>query len=155
MVKNNIRKNKIYYINNILISFIILILISNTVFAHPPSKLNSSYDDEINELIVNITHSVTTDDHYIDTIELYINDVKYNTLNYDNQRSRTSFSYNYNIIVEDGDTIKVIAKCNQFGTLTKELSVGEENNGNSTPGFISILLIFSMIIVTMIYKKRK
>ena len=155
MVKNNIRKNKIYYINNILISFIILILISNTVFAHPPSKLNSSYDDEINELIVNITHSVTTDDHYIDTIELYINDVKYNTINYDSQPSRTSFSYNYNIIAEEGDNIKVIAECNQFGTLTRDILIGDESKGDSTPGFISILLIFSMIIVAMIYKKRK
>lgn len=148
----NFLKNRIYKFNIVLFCLFILLLMMQTVTAHPPSKLNLNYDDVINELTVNITHSVTSDDHYIDTIEIYINDVRYNFLSYDSQPNRTSFFYNYNIIADEGDNIKIIAKCNQFGTLTRELTVGEDN-GFSTPGFLIITLIISFVII--IFKRRK
>jgi hypothetical protein len=146
-------KNRLYKLNIILFCLFILFLIAQTVSAHPPSKVNLDYDDIINELTVNITHSVTTDDHYIDAIEIYINDVKYNALSYDSQPSRTSFSYNYNIIAEEGDDIKVIVICNQFGTLTKELTVGDDNNSTPFPSFLFILVIITLIL--FIFKIKK
>ena len=149
----NFLKKRIYKFNIVLFCLFILLLMIQTVTAHPPSKLNLNYDDIINELKVDITHSVTSDDHYIDTIEIYINDIRYNILSYDNQSSRTSFSYNYNIIADEGDNIKIIAKCNQFGTLTRELTVGEDNNGSSVPGFLIISLIISFIII-IFFKRR-
>jgi desulfoferrodoxin (superoxide reductase-like protein) len=148
---NRIRRG-IFKLCIIMFYFFNIFLLTQNVSAHPPSKLDLYYDDEINELYVNITHSVTTDDHYIDTIEIYINDLKYNTLSYDSQPSRTSFSYNYNILAEDGDDIKVIAKCNQFGTLTRELTVGDDNSSTPSPGFLLILIIITFMI--LILKKR-
>ena len=151
-IGNKFLKNRIFKFNIVLFCLFILLLMIQTVTAHPPSKLNLNYDDDINDLTVNITHSVSSDDHYIDTIEIYINDLKYNFLSYDSQPSRMSFSYNYNIIADEGDTIKIIAKCNQFGILTRELTVGEDN-GSSTPGFLIITLIISFVII--LFKRKK
>lgn len=152
--KNNYHKNMILKVGMISFCFILLILTNQNVSAHPPSKLNINYIKENNELFVNISHSVTTDDHYIKSIEIQLNGENYDTYEYTSQPSRTSFSYNYTIATNDGDNIKVKVICNQFGTLTRELTIGENNNGSSTPGFTLILMIISILILFLLFKRR-
>ena len=148
-----LKKNIFSYLCGIIIFFAILFVLTDIVIAHPPSKININYEIQTNELIVNITHSVTTQDHYIESIKIFINEEKYNTFNYISQPSSKTFSYNYDIIANNGDILKVIATCNQFGTLTREITVGNEND-NSIPGFILISLIISTIIILFIKIKK-
>ena len=138
---------------NIIIIFIIISLFSTqNVSAHPPSKLNINYIEENNELIVNITHSVTTNDHYIESVEIKINGEKYDTYTYSNQPNRTIITYKYNITANTNDVIQVKAICNQFGTLTRELTVGGEKDNLSTPGFTIIFFILSILIMLFYFK---
>ncbi|MCK5300552.1 MAG: hypothetical protein KAJ21_01525, partial [Thermoplasmatales archaeon] len=124
-------KNMFLKINIIFFCLFLLILTTNNVSAHPPLKLNIKYIKENEVVFVNISHSVTTDNHYIKSIEIQLNGENYDTFEYTSQPSRTSFSYNYTIAANDGDNIKIKAICNQFGTLTRELTIGENNNGSS------------------------
>jgi hypothetical protein len=150
-----IKINNLLKINKIIMYLFILYLLADIVTAHPPSKLDINYDIESRELIVNITHSVTNQDHYIESVEIYINGGEYGIYDYDSQPSSSSFSYSYNINASDGDFFKIIARCNQFGTLTRELTVGGDNNSPSTSGFISMLLIISILLITIFLKRRK
>ena len=146
---------KIFLKINILFFIMILTLfMTYTVSAHPPSKLNINYLEENENLFVNITHGVSSDDHYIESVEILINGEEFTTYKYNNQPNETSFSYNYTLSVIKGDVIRVKAECNRFGTLTRELVVGENNNGSSTPGFISVSIFISMLIMLFLYKRR-
>jgi desulfoferrodoxin (superoxide reductase-like protein) len=147
-------KNMFLKINIIFFCLFLLILTTNNVIAHPPSKLNIEYIEENEVVFVNITHSVSNNDHYIKAVEIHINDKIYGVYNYTNQPSETTFSYKYNTSTNDGDTIKVKAICNQFGTLTRELVVGENNNSSPTPGFMSASLFISMLMLFFLYKRR-
>ena len=147
-------KNMFLKINIIFFCLFLLILTTNNVSAHPPSKLNIKYIKENEVVFVNISHSVTTDDHYIKSIEIQLNGENYDTFEYTSQPSRTSFSYNYTIAANDGDNIKIKAICNQFGTSTRELTIGENNNGSSTPGFTLILMIISILILFLLFNRR-
>jgi len=153
IMNNNYLINKMFFISKIFFCLCILLLITQTVSAHPPSNMDINFDIENQELKVNITHSVTTDTHYIKLIEIQLNGEKYNSYNYNSQPAEMSFSYNYNINATKEDIFKVIAECNQFGTLTRELTVGGENDSSSTPGFITILIIFSILIIVVFFKK--
>ena len=141
-----------FYFRIFLISLTVLFILTGIVNAHPPSDIEINYDIDTNELNVNITHSVSNIDHYIESVKIYINEEKYNTFKYNSQPGSKTFSYNYTINAGNGDILKVIATCNQFGTLTREITLGNENN-NSTPGFILISLIITAIIIIFIKRK--
>jgi hypothetical protein len=134
--------------------FLSILYIQN-VSAHPPSKLNLYYNEKSNELFVNITHVVSIDDHYIKSVEIKINGVEFNNFNYYSQPDNSFISYIYNISANDGDVIQVKATCNQFGSLTRELTVGMYNGVSSTPGFTFFLIPFILIFYTILFKKKK
>jgi len=132
---------------------IILLLIPN-ISAHPPTKLSLNYNQINGELIVNITHSVTNDNHYIKWVNITINGETFENYEYDIQPDRTFMSYKYDILADIDDVIQVVATCNQFGSITRELTVGEDN-GSSTPGFILISIIFLTLLIIIIKYKKK
>jgi hypothetical protein len=146
-------KNLNIKISILIVISIIFIIIPN-VSAHPPTKLSLNYNKSNSELIVNITHSVTNDNHYIEWVNISINGLKFENYEYDIQQDRSFITYKYDISADINDVIQVKATCNQFGSITRELTV-DENNGSSTPGFIFISIIISCLLIILIrYKKN-
>ena len=145
--------NKLKIFFTILFIFITLLSIQN-VSAHPPSKLNLYYNEDDSQLIVNITHVVSNSDHFIESVEVKINDEEFDTYTYNSQSDNSMISLLYDISANNGDVIEVKAICNQFGTLTKDLTVGQDNGGSSTPGFTFILLLIMIICFIVFYRKK-
>jgi len=137
------------------IVIVIIFLLIPSISAHPPTKLNITYDKSNSELIVNITHSVTNiNNHYIESVNIKINGITIDNYNYTSQPDKTFISYKYIISADLGDVIEVKATCNEFGSITKELTV-EKNISTSTPDFTLISLIISFILLFLIKYKRK
>jgi desulfoferrodoxin (superoxide reductase-like protein) len=153
------------FLNNRLISITgILILILFTfstinVSAHSPSDMNLSYNTNIKELEVSITHQVADPDtHYVFNITIKINDETIQTEDYSSQPG-SSFTYLYeDFIATEDDKIEVTAQCNLGGSITETLTVTSEETSkstddDSTPGFELVLIIFSIICIILILKK--
>ncbi|MEA2069762.1 MAG: hypothetical protein U9O98_00575 [Asgard group archaeon] len=146
-----------------VVALFALISIPAFISGHSPSTMSLSYDLQTNLLEVNISHSVSnTDNHYIESVEIWLNDVLNRSENYDSQPTTNSFSYEYTILANIGDEIEVIATCNQFGSMTRTLTVTNTTDTSSTPtnnaisisitSALSVILLFSGL---MIVNRRK
>jgi hypothetical protein len=80
----------------------------------------------------------------------------YNTSVYTNQPTTNSFSYIYKVNATNGDVIDVYASCNQGGSKTTQIIVGQDNNENetSTPGFELILVLGALIVSIGLFRKK-
>ena len=136
------RKNTIYLWSIILIVSCAGMSYATNVTAHKPMfvelwyELEPPYVDEMveNRLNVIITHGVTdTESHYVETVEIFINDVLIETHYYENQSSTTSLEANWHnqfeliydgIIAVEDDHIRVVATCNIEGFYENEIHIG-------------------------------
>ncbi len=108
------------------------ILPSSRVSAHPASEMTLSYDKSTSVLNVSIIHQVSDPEaHYIDTVIIRKNGNIYNSYDYTNQPTASSFTYSYDLNASDGDVIEVFTDCNLGGSLTKQLTVTSQ--GNASP----------------------
>ena len=162
--KKYYKEKKMNYskIGAIILCFIAVILIPQNVSAHSPSNMSLNYDSENQKLETTITHQVSNpDSHYIFNIVIKKNGETYNTFDYTNQLSSSSFTYTYDINATEGDAIEVTALCIQGGSITKQVSISGENgfsddsDGTSTPGFEIVLLIVSLLIIVIILRKKR
>ena len=153
------KKMKSYKIGATILCFLAFILISQSVSAHSPSSMSLNYDSENLKLETTITHQVPNpDSHYVYNIVIKKNGGTYNTYDYTNQPSSSSFTYIYEIEATEGDVIEVTAMCNQGGSITKQVSISDENgvsDGSSTPGFELVLLIASFLIIKIFFRKKR
>lgn len=100
------------------------LIIPMTASAHSPSSVTLSYDMAAQSLKVTIVHkSSSPDSHYIKSVEIQQNDVVVETSEYQGQPDPSEFSYTYKVSAKAGDTLKVKAKCNYFGSKTTTLIV--------------------------------
>jgi len=63
--------------------------------------------------------------HYIKKITITKNGKPLETYEYKSQPDPSSFTYTYNVKAKEGDTLKVKAKCNYFGSKTRKLTIGK------------------------------
>lgn len=152
----------------ILLLFAFTISIStHEVLANPPSITNMSYDSSTNTLTVSFSHIVDNpDSHYIESVEIKVNGEVVLSKTYTSQPGN-SFTYEYDIEANPGDTIEITAICNLTGQDTDTLNIEDTTNGNggqdgdiTIPGFIGLGLIslLSIVIITFgsyIRKKYK
>ncbi len=130
------------------------------VQGHGPSSMSLSYDLETNMLNISISHSVSNPDtHYIESITIFINDVEETTKTYTSQDSTTGGEYQIEIEASIGDKIKATATCNQGGLITREITVGDTNNGNGETEETSFQVLFGLVsliglTITNIMKKK-
>jgi hypothetical protein len=142
------------------IIFFITISISLTSFnvrANSPAAISLEYNTTTGVLSVEITHNIGSDDpntHYIESVEIKVNDVIVNTTIYSSQPTSSTFTYQYNITAEVGDTIQVTAVCNIVGSITRSITVGSPAGG--IPGYLGIvlILIISISLLGFIVKKK-
>ena len=114
------------YIFCMLLCFMAISFWPAATYAHGPSDIILNYDSNSHILSVNISHSVSNPQkHYIKEITITRNGKPLETYEYKNQPAPSSFTYTYNIEAKKGDTLKVKAKCNYFGSKTRELTIGK------------------------------
>lgn len=140
----------------LIFCFIFFTILSINVTAHSPFSMNINYNFESEELNVSINHVVSDPTtHYIYNITIEKNNEFYKSFDYTSQPSSSSFSYTFSSIVgELGDMFSVIARCNQGGQISKSLTVGSNNQDNSTPGFEIILVLAAVTLVLFWQRKR-
>jgi len=168
-------KTLIFYLQ-IAFCFLLLSNFTTPATSHSPSDLHLSYNTDTTTLTATFKHSVfDASTHYVDSVEIKLNEVIVETLYYTSQPTTNEFAYEYNISASEGDEFLVTGFCNQGGNIIQYLTIGNSTistsdlpddgtNGNeddpSVPGFnFSIILISSMgiffIIFTIIKKKMK
>lgn len=158
--------------NRLMIGFFAtLMLVALTSFpmpvsAHSPSGVEIDYDAETNTLSVDVYHTVSDpNSHYIEEIEVYLNDVLEIERTYTSQESTSSMSDTFIIEATDGDVIEVEAYCNQFGSFENTLTIGNEEttttdgNGVLYTPLNEILLATSIVlpltIIILIWIRRR
>ena len=108
-------------------ALVLLAAITLTVFpaaAHSPSDIQLSYNDAAKELTVVITHPVPDpQSHYIRNVKVKVNDVVSVDMDYKSQPAQDRMTYTYSVPLNNGDTIRVTATCNQGPSLTKTMDI--------------------------------
>jgi desulfoferrodoxin (superoxide reductase-like protein) len=109
----------------ITISFIIL---SPQLFAHPPGKIELTFNNETKILDIDVQHEVRNiEKHYVDKIEVFLNDELRIVQNFKKQESKKSQKTTFFLFdVEVGDKVKVKANCSIHGDKTKEITISQE-----------------------------
>ncbi|MBW2651221.1 MAG: hypothetical protein JRC66_09535 [Deltaproteobacteria bacterium] len=114
------------YIFCMLLCFLAISFCPAATYAHGPGDVTLNYDSDSHILSVTISHSVSNPQkHYIKKITITKNGKPLKTHEYKSQPDSSSFTYTYNVEAKEGDTLKVKAKCNYFGSKTKELVIGK------------------------------
>jgi len=109
------------------IILIILIFFSFNLFANPPKKIILNFSGADKTLSVKIEHNVTkSDKHYISSVKVYLNDKEITKKEYTKQSSNECLDDFFAIEnTKPGDVIKVVATCNQSGTLSEVYTIPE------------------------------
>jgi hypothetical protein len=131
-------------LNKIIILGVFVIMITALYplegIAHPPQDMQLDYDLENQILSVTITHnSLDSNSHYIYKIEIEKNNVQYLVEEYDNQPTQDTFSYTYTVEAVINDVLTVIAYCSLYGSLSKSITVFDENAEDTTPPVIELV----------------
>ncbi len=154
-------KNKSAYIAVILLVLGIMFP-SVSVTAHSPANMILEYDSDERKLSVTITHTVTDPTtHYIESVEIKVDGTVVETKTYANQPSTSSFTYEYDLSINDGSTVEVTAICNIAGSIKRMITVGDSSddslNGETTiPGYpiIGIIICISGIMLISLTKLK-
>jgi len=153
-------KKKILYLLGIFLVFLITMTTLN-VKAHSPSSMSLSYDSTSEVLSVTITHSVSDpNSHFIESVEIKVNGSTAINQPYTSQPSSSTFTYQYDITAGDGATIQVIATCNQAGSITRSIAIGDDSNGqngdSTISGYLGTIFLIGISVafsIPIIYKK--
>ena len=103
---------------------IFLVFMSLPALAHAPRELNLAYDFPNQTLTVSIEHwAVSPTVHFVEKVEVFKNEKKVESKEYQSQPDSEKFTYTYKIEAKEGDVFNVVAKCSVFGTTTAKLTV--------------------------------
>ena len=100
------------------------VLLALPASAHSPSGIQVSYDPGSEKLSVIIRHPVddpTT--HYVKKVQVRQNGRTISDPDYKSQPDKNTFTYTYDVKAAPGDTIWVLATCNQGGSLEKKYDI--------------------------------
>jgi len=150
-----------YIILLVVVSFCVGVC-GDGVLAHPPQRVELSYEPVTSQLTVNVVHD--SDDlslHYIDRLELRKNDVEMNVseavLN-NWEQDEQGLLASYNISVTEGDEIMVVAYCTVAGSQSNSIVISFGNNddeNSSTPGFEGVLCLVAVVFVGFLMWRRR
>ncbi len=111
---------------SIISIFILLGILMSTfpVLAHPPASMTLEYDFYAQKLNVTIVHnSPTPNQHYVETVEVWVNDELKISEDYTSQPTINEFTYTYKLPTNDTDVVKVTATCSITGNITEDIAV--------------------------------
>ncbi len=136
-------KKKILFLGLLVSSFFLATALTN---AHAPSNVLLYYDFPNQTLDVIVNHTGDGSSHYINKIEIYVNDVLNHTENYLSQTDIDNQEDDFVIPAVDGDIIKATATCSISGSLTGQITVQEQ----VVPEFNKTLLFIPLSAVLII-----
>lgn len=110
-----------------MLVFILVLGISSSAFAHPPSKIEAVYDNNKRTLEVDITHPVyDAKTHYIKSVIIAKNGKEIISDNFDRQEDTSGQKLQYVIRgLEKGDKITARAFCNVYGVKEGTVMISE------------------------------
>jgi hypothetical protein len=92
--------------------------------AHTASDLVLEYDFPNQTLNTTVTHVVADPNtHYISKAVINKNGAYLKTVNYTSQPTGDTFKYTHSVPAVDGDVLEVTVTCNNFGSLTDQITV--------------------------------
>ena len=146
-------KRKTYYYITIFF-LVFLTIVGIDVRAHPPSDMTLEFDSDTNTLTVTITHVVGDNtSHFVESVVISVNGTVDQTHQYQNQTNLTTFVYIYTVVTDVGSTIRVVATCNQVGSITRTL--GGTPGGEGIPGYMGLYLVLIVSVITMLTLIRR
>jgi hypothetical protein len=139
-----------------IVTFIVfLTFLTTTVKSHSPNAMNVNYNTQTDTLTAIINHSVNDNTtHYVNLVEIWINDQLNKTQVYTSQPTLNEFTYTYNIIASTSDEIKVKASCNLGGSNTKIITVGETPT-ESVPASFVCMTILGLLTAGFFIRRKK
>lgn len=136
-----------------------LLVLATSIKANSPSSIDLSYDYDTKILDVKVFHSVSdANTHYIETLEIYVNDVLNISQGFTNQNTTSYLEVSFSISVDYGDTIKVTAHCNIAGSITDQIVVQTPTSPTATETSDAISMIFlgvSMLALVLVVGIKK
>ena len=97
---------------------------ATTTLAHPPQDMTLEYDLNTSTLNVTIRHeSPAPTVHYIEKVDIKLNDVLYDSFDYTSQPTNDVFTYSYTVTGVIGDIIEVTSFCNIQGSVTRTITI--------------------------------
>jgi len=110
----------------ILLSFLSFFVLPAGVRAHSPNDISLRYDQGSRTLSVTISHAVSDPrKHFVKKVSITKNGEPVATHDYTSQPEPSPFVYTYPVEAKAGDTLKVTADCNYFGSKTGEIILGK------------------------------
>jgi len=106
----------------LLLTMTLILILSSDAEADPPDSIQVSYNYEEEILSVTIDHE-GGGGHYIDKVEITINQESPIVHTYTSQPGTNPFTYEYSITAEDGDNLKAQAYCNEGGDRPASMKV--------------------------------
>ena len=119
-------KRKILFSAVMMACIIVLSVTGMPASAHPPSFVNLKHEDDTLQVLV-IHFSLVPfafGIHHVYKIEIEKNGQTYDSQNFDEQPRFIFNMYEFEVLAEQGDEIKVTAFCSLFGQKTKTIAVG-------------------------------
>ena len=111
----------------LLCAGIFVLLFSGMAAAHPPTDLELKYDAQAKTISIHMRH-VTADsrEHYIRTITVSVNEGELKYYRYTHQQYPSYVDAILPVEAKPGDTIHVIAKCIQGGSMEGDFVIPQE-----------------------------
>ena len=135
---------------------LMIVLSSQPVVAHSPTNMTLEYNWDTQVLSVAISHTVADpNNHFIENITIYKNDVKVDSMAYTSQGSTSAASDSFNVAAVDGDVLRVWANCSVSGFIQDTITITEPGTTSTTttdgttpppPGLDSTVLILVAVV---------
>ena len=112
-----------------LLVLLAILLVSLKTLSHAPTKIDMDFDNENKLLKIEVYHPVLLPgNHYINKIEVYVNDDLKIVQDFDRQLTKKTQKAGYFLFeAKKGDVIKVKAICSKHGDRTASLAVQEKS----------------------------
>ena len=108
-----------------LILILLLFVFAQTALAHPPSKIDITYNPATKTVTAVIWHAVSNPKtHFIKKVDIGLNSQEIGTLEFKEQENSKEQTISYTLpSVRAGDKVSVEGYCNLSGNLTKDITI--------------------------------
>jgi len=107
-----------------ILLLLLVLCLHASVSAHAPSELQIIASPDADTIQVMLVHDVAdTARHYVNSVSLVKNNEPVATVPYSSQPSAGTFTYQYSLPLQEGDTITITARCNIGGSITREVTI--------------------------------
>lgn len=142
-----------------IITGMIFSIVSGSADGHSPSDMDLEYNNDLMQLKVMITHTVEDPSlHYIDKITVFKNGSHYTNNTYNSQPENSDLIYSFQLNLDGGEKIRVVATCNQGGFMEDEIVIepeGTDGEGDDTPFITTGMAVVFITLLSFIFSNKR